>query len=226
MAIPVVDSVSNLSGSGAGPFTWAHTCAGSDRILLVKVAHYDSSDTVSSVTYGGVALTAVPGASTANGQYRIGWYYLLAPGAGTANIVVTVTGSVFDFGGAGLSLTGVHQTVPFGTPVTATGTDTTPTVTVSSAADELVVDGLIIIHGGTLSVGAGQTSRWNAIGLSGFIKYAGSTEGGAASTEMSWTNSSSQTWAMVAIPVKPVGGGGGGTVMPVLQHYYQQLKNA
>lgn len=225
MAIPVVDSVSNLSGNGAGPFTWAHTCAGSDRILLVKVAHYDSSDTVSSVTYGGVALTAVPGASTANGQYRIGWYYLLAPGAGTANIVVTVTGSVFDFGGAGLSLTGVHQTVPFGTPVTATGTDTTPTVTVSSAADELVVDGLVIIHSGTLSVGAGQTQRWNAIATFGFIKYAGSTEVGAASTTMSWSNSSSQTWAIVAVPIKPTVGAPATSIVPH-QAYYRRRRAA
>lgn len=38
---------------------------------------------------------------------------------------------------------------------------------------------------------------------------AGSTEPGASSTTMSWSNSTSQAWAIAAVPVKPVSGGGG-----------------
>lgn len=224
MAIPVVDSVSNLSGSGAGPFTWAHTCSGADRLLRVTVSHFDSNDAVTDITYNGVALTAVPSGATTNGQYWITAYYLIAPDTGTHDIVVTVSGNVFDFGAGAISYNDVHQTVPLGTAVTATGTSTTPTVDVSSAADELVDDGLVIIHSGTLSVGAGQTQRWNAI-AGGFIKYAGSTEGGAASTTMSWSNSSSQAWAIVAVPIKPVGGGGGSSIIPI-QAYYRRRRAA
>lgn len=219
-----VDSTSQAAGSGGGPFTWAHTCAGSDRLLLVGIAHYDSSDPVDSVTYNGVALTAVPSGSTTNGQYWIDLYYLIAPDAGTYNIVVTVAGNVFDFGAGATSLTGVHQTVPLGTAATATGTSTTPSVTVSSAADELVFDSLVIIHSGTLTVGAGQTQRWNAIAAFGFIKYAGSTEGGAASTTMSWSNSSSQTWAIVAVPIKPTGGGSGGPNITGAHYQYRKRR--
>ena len=222
---PAVDSISSTSGNGAGPFTWSHTCSGSDRLLRVTTSHFDSSDTISSITYNGVALTAVPGGSTNNGQYYVTAYYLIAPDTGTHDIVVTVSGSVFDFGAGAISYTDAHQTTPLGTAVTATGTSTTPSVTVSSAADELVDDGLVIIHGGTLSVGAGQTQRWNAIASSGFIKYAGSTEGGAASTTMSWSNSSSQTWAIVAVPIKPVGGGGGSSIIPI-QAYYRRRRAA
>ena len=221
--MPAVDSVSSFASNGAGPFTWAHTCSGSDRLLRVTTSHFDSSDTISSITYNGVALTAVPGGSTNNGQYYVTAYYLIAPDTGTHDIVVTVSGSVFDFGAGAISYTDAHQTTPLGTAVTATGTSTTPSVTVSSAADELVDDGLVIIHGGTLSVGAGQTQRWNAIASSGFIKYAGSTEGGAASTTMSWSNSSSQTWAIVAVPIKPVGGGGGSSIIPI-QAYYRRRR--
>ena len=223
--MPAVDSVSSFASNGAGPFTWAHTCSGSDRLLRVTTSHFDSSDTVTGVTYNGVALTAVPSGSTNNGQYYITAYYLIAPDTGTHDIVVTVSGSVFDFGAGAISYTDAHQTTPLGTAVTATGTSTTPSVTVSSAADELVDDGLVIIHGGTLSVGAGQTQRWNAIASSGFIKYAGSTEGGAASTTMSWSNSSSQTWAIVAVPIKPVGGGGGSSIIPI-QAYYRRRRAA
>lgn len=218
-----VDNVSSFASNGAGPFTWSHTCSGSDRLLRVTTSHFDSSDTISSITYNGVALTAVPGGSTNNGQYYVTAYYLIAPDTGTHDIVVTVSGSVFDFGAGAISYTDAHQTTPLGTAVTATGTSTTPSVTVSSAADELVDDGLVIIHGGTLSVGAGQTQRWNAIASSGFIKYAGSTEGGAASTTMSWSNSSSQTWAIVAVPIKPVGGGGSSSIIPI-QAYYRRRR--
>lgn len=224
--MPTVDSVSSFSAStGVGPFTWAHTCSGADRLLRVTTSHYDSSDSVTDITYNGVALTAVPGGATTNGQYWITAYYLIAPDVGTYNIVVTVSGNVFDFGAGAISYNDVHQTVPFGTAVTATGTDTTPTVTVSSAADELVDDGLVIIHGGTLSVGAGQTQRWNAIATFGFIKYAGSTEVGAASTTMSWSNSNSQTWAIVAVPIKPTAGAPATSIVPH-QAYYRRRRAA
>lgn len=221
--MPAVDSVSSFGSNGAGPFTWAHTCSGTDRLLRVTTSHFDSSDTIDSITYNGVALTAVPGGSTNNGQYYVTAYYLIAPDTGTHDIVVTVTGSVFDFGAGAISYTDAHQTTPLGTAVTATGTSTTPSVTVSSAADELVDDGLVIIHGGTLSVGAGQTQRWNAI-AGGFIKYAGSTEGGAASTTMSWSNSSSQTWAIVAVPIKPTGGGSGGPNITGAHYQYRKRR--
>lgn len=220
-----VDSTSSTSGTGIGPFTWSHTCSGLNRLLRVTVSHFDSSDVVSSITYNGVALTAVPGGATNNGQYYITAYYLIAPDTGTHDIVVTMTGNVFEFGAGAISYVDVHQTVPLGTAVTAIGTSTTPSVTVSSATDEFVDDGLVIIHGGTLSVGAGQTSRWNAIGSAGFTKYAGSTEIGAASTTMSWTNSSSQTWAIVAVPIKPTGGGGGGgSFIAAIQEHHRRRR--
>lgn len=203
MAI-AVDAVSSASGSGTGPFTWSHTCTGSDRLLLVFITIYHISSTVSGVTYNGVAATAVPSGSATNGNYAVYSYYLIAPATSSNTVSVSVSGGVYDVGVAAISLTGVHQSSPLGTAVTATGSSTTPSVNVSSAADEIVVDGLVIVHNGTLSVGAGQTSRWNAATGNGFIKQAGSTEGGTGTTTMSWTNSTSQDWATVGIPVKPV----------------------
>lgn len=214
-----VDSTSTTVGNGVGPFTWAHTCSGSDRLLHVVTSHYDSSDSVAGITYNGVALTAVPGGSTTNGQYWVTAYYLLAPPVGTYDIVVTMSGNVFDFGAGAISYTDVHQTVPLGTAVTAIGTSVTPSVTVSAAVGDLVTDGLVIVHGGTLSVGAGQTSRWNAPTANAFIKYAGSTEPGAASVTMSWTNSTSQAWAISAVPIKPTGGGGSSSIAAIRYHY-------
>ena len=199
-----IDAVTDAAGSGAGPFTWAHTCAGSDRVLLVGISYYDSGDTVSAVTYNSVALTVVSSSTVSNGQYTSTMYRLIAPATGSNTVSVTFTGSVFDFGAGAVSFTGADQTTPLGTAVTATGTDTTPTVTVTSASGEIVVDALTIVHSGTLTVDGSQSQRWNSAGASGHIKYAGSTEAGAATTTMSWSNSTSQAWAISGVSVKPV----------------------
>lgn len=198
------DAASVTTGSGTGPFTWAHTCTGSDRALDVNISIYDSADFPTSVTYNGVALTLI--GSTSNGQYTVYQYYLIAPATGANNIEVAVSGNVFDFVGSGVSLTGVDQTTAIGTQAVNSGTDTTPTVNVTSAANEYVIDALIITHGGTLTVDGSQTQQAQAIGGAGFVKGASSTEGGAATTTMSWGNSSSQAWAIVGTPFKPVSG--------------------
>lgn len=223
--MPAVDSVSTTSSNGSGPFTWSHTCAGSDRLLLLFVAHYHSSNTISSASYNGVSMTAVTnGAAVTGSGYLcfITTFYLVAPATGSNTVSVTPSAGLYDFGACAISLSDVHQTVPLGTAANATGYDTTPTVTVSSATGELVVDGLVIMNSGTLTVGAGQTQRWNTPTANAFIRYAGSTESGAASTTMSWSNTSSQFWATVAIPVKPLGGGGS-SIIPI-QAYYRRRR--
>jgi len=199
-----VDSVSTASGSGTGPFSFSHTCSGSDRLLFVAVSHYHVNNTVSGITYNSVAMTAVPSGAANNGQFFVTLYYLIAPASGSNTVSVSVSGGVYDIGIAAISFTGEHQTTPIGTAVTATGSSTTPSATASSATDEIVLDALTIVNSGTLSVGAGQTSRWNAATGNAFIKMAGSTEAGASSTTMSWSNSASQDWAIVTVPVKPL----------------------
>ena len=64
---------------------------------------------------------------------------LTAPSPGTANVVVSLSGSVDVVGGA-ISFSGVNQTTPFGTFVSAQGTSASPSVTASSAAGQAVLD--------------------------------------------------------------------------------------
>lgn len=198
------DAVSNAHGNGTGPFTFAHSCSGSDRLLLVLIAHYYLDDVVSGVTYNGDALTAVPNGEDNNGQFNITLYYMVAPDTGSNTVSVSTTGSVYDIGMIAMSFTGADQSTPLGTAVTATGSSTTPSVNISSASGEIVVDGLIIVHSGTLTVGADQTQRVNTNTANAFIKYASSTESGVSSTTMSWSNSTSQDWAIAGVAVKPV----------------------
>ncbi len=202
-----VDAVSNTSGSGTGPFTFSHTVSGSDRALCVCIANYRNTTYITDVTFDGDALTELE--SLTSGEYTVSIWGMAAPNAGTLTVSVTPNLSVFDIGISAISFTGVDQVTPFGTAGSASGTSDAPSVAVSSASGELVLDSLLIVHSGTLTVGSGQTQRVKTNTGNAFIKYACSTEPGASSTTMSWSNSTSQDWAIAAVPVKPVSGGGG-----------------
>jgi len=200
-----VDSTSHTFANSA-THTWSHTVgAGSNRVLVVGVSNRDGTRTVSTVTYGGVALTRIGlqnGAGTAN---RVELWRLIAPATGTANIIVTLSGSTETVAGA-VSYTGVDQTTPFGTFASASGTSTAPSVAVTSASGEVVMD-VVAANGDSdgATVGTGQTQRWNDFTGTGGgdIHGAGSTEPGAASVTMAWTLVASKAWAIGAVPVKP-----------------------
>lgn len=217
------DAAGNLTGTGAGPFTASFTTSGSNRLLVAGVSYYHFLNTVSAITYNGVGLTEIPGSALDSGDYHVRLYGLAAPASGSNTFSITFSGTgVYDAGIGLVSFTGAHQTVSFGTPVMASGTDTTPTVSVPSAADELVLDTTIINHSGTYAVGAGQTSRWNAISSNGYLKYSGSTETGAGPTVMSWSNTTIQPWIIAAVPIKPVAAGGGSAVPVYMNHRRNQ----
>lgn len=192
------DATSSAEGVGVSSLTWSHTCTGADRCLVVGVSLYDSAVVVSSVTYAGVAMTSVGSASRLNAKMHL--WRLIAPATGANNIIVTLDAANDVVGGAE-SATGVDQTTPLGTFASATGSSTAPTVDVSAAADDLVVDTLGADSGATATVGAGQTQRWNRSGAPIPIG-AGSTEPGAATVTMSWTLSAAGAWAIGCAALK------------------------
>lgn len=222
------DAVSRGEGSSVSSISFSHTTTGSDTVAIGLVAYRKNGDTfVDDVTYNAVALTAVPSGATNNGAlYYMEAFYLAAPTTGANTFEVTFGGNTpHDAGVAILTFTGVNQVAPLGTASVADGDSTTPSVAVSAATDDLVVDGLCIEHAGTLSVGAGQTSRFNEIAAAGFIKHSASTEPGAVSVTMSWSDSIGGNWALVAVPLKPATGGGGSSI-PVLQAQYRMRRAA
>jgi hypothetical protein len=190
--------------------TFAHTVAGSDRVLYVFVTTR-FSDTVTAVTYNGDALSQIATVNNSPDNLVSACVWrLIAPDTGTNNVVVTFSAARTGECTA-VSLTGVHQTTPEGTP--ATGSDvsgggfTNPSVVVSSATGELVVDCVGLQNDSTsktLTVGADQTQlEQGSVGTTTSIVGAVSTEPGAASVTMSWTPSTADDWAQVAVPVKP-----------------------
>ena len=201
------DNVSSaLTAASSTTLTFAHTIGiGSNGILLVEVA-IKGANPVTSVTYGGTALTLVGSLNDPANQVRSELWYLKAPTAGTANIVVTLP-SVKMFVAGGTSFFGVDQTTPLGTAATANGSGGSPTVTVASSAGELVIDAPAVHAASSATVGAGQTQLWGQrTGTAGGDVWGGSSsEAGAASVVMSWTTSGSGAgeWATIAVPLKP-----------------------
>ena len=203
------DAATTGGGTG-GTINITHTISGGNRYVFVQVVNGNSWPSISSVVWdpGGVneALSVI-GTATYASDVRNVVYGRLNPTAKTATMRVTL--SAGDGGGtfvAVSSFTGVHQTTPLGTVVTGTGgVGTTPTVTVSAATGDLVVDFLGTKETtGNKTPGPGQTERWD--GFNGDADGAGSTEAGAASVVMNWTGGVTEEWANVAVPLKPGGG--------------------
>ena len=204
------DNVSTANGgtTNVSSLTWSHTVgAANDRILIVGVALRNSSVTVTGINYGGTALTLIGARSNGGGQVRMEMWKLVGPATGTANVVVTLSAAKRIVGGA-VSYSGVNPNTPNGAFVSAISNgSTTALVTATSAMGELVVD-VVAPEGdaGSLTVGAGQTQRWNTLTgtASAEVRGGGSSEPGAASVTMSWTLGASKPWAIGAVPLKPV----------------------
>lgn len=122
------DATSSTSSASASSLTWAHTCTGSDRILIVTVGM--DADTTCTATYNGVSMTEIGNAQRSAGGVKTFLFYLIAPATGSNNIVATLGTSTKVASGA-VSYTGAKQS---GQPdsFTATFNDGTTSFAVST----------------------------------------------------------------------------------------------
>lgn len=190
----------------------SHTSSGSDRHLIVKVGYFTavSSVVVSGITYNGVSLSFIANSfeqvSDGGGNFlNVEAYELSNPPVGTFTLQISFTDGIFDGGAVAYTLAGVDNGTPHGTAVSSSGSDTTPTATVSSQSDGLVLDIVSRLYDGdSLAVGADQTDQYNPGTIEGFSIHASSSEPGAASVTMSWSTTNAAAWAIAAVPVNPV----------------------
>jgi hypothetical protein len=198
------DATSGGEGNGVASITFSHTCSGADRILLVGIFHNGPADHVQSVTYNGVPLTRLANTNVSNAFEHELWY-LVAPATGANAIVVTHNAIPADLIACAVSYTGVHQSTPFGTAVTGSGTSSAPGVSVSSANGEVVVDTLGAYKGDATDpvVDASQTLRGHMEGFPDVTYHSfHSSEAGASSVTMSWATTC-DFWALIGVPLKP-----------------------
>lgn len=218
----VSDSPDNVTSASV---SWSHTVgSGSDRFLAVCAQSrgiYAAQLPVSSITYGGTALTKIRADFYQGEAYLDGfislnteWWVLPAPPVGTATIALTFAGSTGDYQvGSALSFAGVTQSTIPDAQAGTTGASATLSTTISTvAANAWVADCALSRDNNLLTIGAGQTSRTNrlvGVATGTFDGVGISTVNGKATPGaevMDWTASGSAGYAMSAISLAPSGG--------------------
>src|SRR5579859_2721263 len=202
-----------LTGSGTQPINLTHnTTAASNRLLIVSVSMNISKSTaavVSNVTYNGTGLTPLGAHNDAGSTRRVEMWYLLNPASGNGiPIVVSVnipTHKTVGVVAASTTFTGVDQTVPLGTFVSADGaTGGNSQLDVPSVVNGMVLDTLATGGDQTVTIPAWQTSEWNA--SSGGtdppdVTGTGSTRPGNPSLPFSETFSGTSNWSLGAVSI-------------------------
>lgn len=206
VAFDAASSLAFANVSSAG-ISFTHTPVGAPTGVGVGVstATGNTNTVHSTATYGGAACTSEVDLEVAGPpptDVRASIWGLANPASGAQTVAVTF-GQDSNYGVVGaITVTGGDTSDVFSGSASNSGTDTTATVDVVSASDELVMDTLALFSAATASVGASQTQRWNAKHASSNTRGCGSTEAGAATVTMSWTVADQEVWAIVAASFK------------------------
>jgi len=149
-AAAAYDTVSFTQGTNS-TFTFSHTCTGNDLVLLVFVTMERQTQTVSSITYNGDALTFVRRDTTAvNTDITQEVWKKVDPATGANDIVVTLTGSVDTVIGAqsytGVSDVGANTGNAGASPTNALST------TITTTADNSYLVGVVAQERGGVTI--------------------------------------------------------------------------
>jgi hypothetical protein len=201
-AAPAFDAATSANIGISLGTSFSHTATGSNRYAVLCVGFHDPGQAnLITKTYGGVDMPLV--GSVGSSPY-LSMYALVAPAEGAQTVLLEWDAFV-NLAVIGVAtFTGVHQTTPRGSFASANADSAGPaTVNVTSAAGELVVDCVFVLDNISITVGSGQTARWEQD--TGSINPGGSsTEAGAASVTMSWTLGTQAFWTIGGVPLKPV----------------------
>ena len=200
------DQSASATNAGNQSFNINIPAGGTNRLLIVGVSiRNNTSQTVSQVSYDGIALTRI-GFLNNGTAARVEIWRLINPPTGNRQVDVIMSAAA-DFIAGGIAFSGVDQVLPIEASNFASGNGATASVTVATlSSGAWVVDTLATANSNTVSVGANQTRRWRG-GPGTPTRGAGSTEVPAVigSVDMSWTITS-QNWAMGSVVLRPAGG--------------------
>ena len=195
------DATTTSSTTSSGPCTFSHTATGTDRVAIAGAA-WRGTGSVSSATYGGTGMTLVGTATDSGNNTKMALYSFVAPPTSSTTVTFTMTGTLQGPRCGVITFTGVDQTTPTASFASANASSGNPSVNVTSATNEVVVD-VVAVDRGAPTVGAGQTQRWNGDNSgNGDVWGASSHEAGAATVTMSWTNGGTDGWAIGAATLK------------------------
>lgn len=204
-----VETTTSTSGVGVTSLTFSHTITSANK-LVVTTGIGSTTESVSTVTFNGDALTSV-GSVTDGNWVRSEIWQRHAPDVVTGNVVVTYTNACTQ---AAAGATGfIDSATALGSASTNTTTGTNPTVTVADTASGDIVVSLVTSDGSETATTEGGTLLWEVEDIQSDIDVnAQHQTASGANTVCSWTNSTSAPYAAIGVAVKATGGGGGQTV--------------
>lgn len=207
--------------------------SGANRVLLVCVSWRDQDNTISGVTYNGVAMTAL-GPKVELNDFSAQLWRLASPASGSNNIVVTM--------GAGLANSQAQIAAWVGNGADTAGTvvdgyqsnsgsaSTANQVSSHAAIASAVGDMVVTFHSSfnvTDNLTAQETNyteRQDAANGGGLSCQFGDAAGAASvSPSATWSNGAfTITWLALGLNVNAAGGGGGGAVIPKFMAQYRR----
>lgn len=217
MAVVAHDGEANVTGTSTASTTLTitgKTTAGSNRVGIVSVSWNNETPTISSATWNGVAMTVVDqGAEVTNASLGAGLLRIVNPPTASSNIVITFS-SAATARAVASSYNGADQTTPISNSnkVITTATVATPiTNTVTTAADEVIVDAVSFTKfdgSETITADANQTELQN-VTYATFYKALASRQAGSDGGVMSWTfgDGGTGSYVSIAASIKAAGGG-------------------
>jgi len=208
----VTFDASSHGSAFASSFTIAHTVAVQSNRAMIAGMGIRQGDIVD-IVYNGSTLTPITSNYWVSGNdARASTAQMIAPSTGTNNIVFT-TGSALVIGGAAISAYGVDQTTPISNSSTnGNGSSAAPTVTITSAVDELAFT-IDVWHINNTGATCTNDATWTSITQEnpfGYLGVEGAYITGASSVTRTDALSAAAQWAMIGSSLKAASGGGGG----------------
>jgi len=199
------DTITLSAQGSSSTRTTAHTTTGTNPVMVVFL-RTESSVTVSSMEYNGVAMTHV-GTSTIDSYSPAHnlWAYILAnPSAGTNNLIYNLSGSSYNYAWiatyTGCNQTGIPDASSF--PAGTTGTSLSTNIT-TIAANSWIVGNFESDNGGTLAAtGAGTIQGSTAVAGTRYMDSNGPITI-PASTAFGFTTTTSGGLGLTAVSLAP-----------------------
>lgn len=212
---PALDGSTSVTFQNQNSGTTGNFATANANGIIMVIVSMSGTDTVSSVTNSGTALTwSQRGAATDGANERVETWYAIAPTAATRTVTVNLA-SKTTFIIVAFGISNANTATPFDanlvSPVTGTGSGTTQSVTVSTLNPNDFLIGAVAI-----SVAAGNAPNPTiGAGFTSIASTSRGTLGGAgeyssvitvqSSTSVSFTSgATSVTWAMIGDAVRGI----------------------
>lgn len=185
-------SASGANGSGGPAYSWTHTPVGTPTAVGVWITIYGGGNTVTGVTYGGVAMTQAlhvangsgPGGSQNDSDYLFG---LASPPSGSQTVAVATSGANQYIIAAVVTVTGSNASTCFRSVANTQPAASPASTSVSTVTGDLVVDMVQAFGGSTLTKGVSQTLSWGPLSEASVYAAGSYQVAGGATTTMAWT---------------------------------------